>query len=237
MTMTIVKRDGFLSSCYAPFKSKAESDKLITQLAASAIAYACEDMEKRKAGSATEANMLLLAAASYGKNDLMLLREYLLHFGPFVELKGSKELELGTGRPEILSRPLKFSAKIYEERFSKMTSQQAAEAAYATCFTEYRKVKNAAVRAERDASKTKEEKKAALVKRIERAKKEAEEAGIELPKETVSIHTASAQLRTFDDFVSAVKELAGETSLSKEQHEIVAVCLDIITGYSAKKVA
>lgn len=237
MAMELISRKGFLNSCYAQFKSKSESDKLITRLAASAIAYACADMEKRKAGSATEANMLLLAASGYGKNDLNLLREYLLHFGPFVELKGEKELDLGTGRPEILMRPLKFSAKVYEELFSNKTAQQAAEAAYAVCFTSFRRVKNAAAKAERDANKTQEEKKTALVKRIEKAKKEAEEAGIELPKEAIAIHTAPAQLRTFDDFVSAVKKLAGETSLSKEQHEIVAVCLDIITGYTAKKVA
>lgn len=161
------------------YTSKAEVDKAITHLAASAIKITLDSVKSGKVGDAREANILLYYANAYKKQEAALLRAYLVHFGPFV-LKPEAANVLRKGEaPLIVTSAVKWSQKKYEASFKDKDTEQVAREVKAVDFATWKKVKKQEEKTEgKSDEELRKEKTDAIKKRIERALKDAEEADI-----------------------------------------------------------
>lgn len=161
------------------YTSKAEVDKAITHLAASAIKITLDNVNAGKIGDAREANILLYYANAYKKQEAALLRAYLVHFGPFV-LKPEAAQVLRKGEPPlIVYSAVKWSQKKYETSFKDKDTEQVAREVKAVDFATWKKVKKQEEKTEgKSDEELRKEKADSIKKRIERALKDAEEADI-----------------------------------------------------------
>lgn len=228
------------------YASKAEIDKAITHLAASAIKLTLDNVNSGKVGDSREANVLLYYANAYKKAEAALLRAYLVHFGPFVAKPEAAQVLRKGEPPLIVYSAVKWSQKKYEASFKDKDSEQVAREVKAIDFTMWKRVKKQEEKAEgKSEEDLKKEKADALKKRIERALKEAKDADIPssdlgLPNKSevkTEVKTEVVQPSSLSELLSVIVNFAAKPTLTEEEKAIVMGLMNTITAFLDHKKA
>lgn len=237
-----VTSDNYDRASAFAYASKAEADKAITHLAASAIKLTLDNVSAGKVGDAREANVLLYYANAYRKQEAALLRAYLCHFGPFVPKPEAAQVLRKGEPPLIVYSAVKWSQKKYEASFKDKNPEQVAREVKAIDFATWKRVKKQEEKTEgKSEQDLKKEKADALKKRIERALKEAKDADIpssdlgltnktEVQKEVV-------QPSNLSELLSVIVNFAAKPSLTEEEKAIVMGLMNTITAFLDHKKA
>lgn len=228
------------------YTSKAEVDKAITHLAASAIKLTLDNVVAGKIGDAREANILLYYANAYKKAEAVLLRAYLIHFGPFVAKPEAAQVLRKGEAPLIVYSAVKWSQKKYEASFKDKDTEQVAREVKGVDFATWKKVKKAAEKAEgKSEEDLKKEKTDAIKKRIERALKDAKDADIAqselgLPNKTemkTEVKTEVVQPSTMEELLAIIINYAAKPSLSPAERLLVTSFMKSLSELIGEKKA
>lgn len=229
------------------FTTKAELDEFITHLAASAVKLTLDSVAEGNSPSGAEANILLMYANTYMKREAVLLRKYLCHFGPFVEIDKPFTLQRKGKQPLIIPLALKWSQQRYDKFFknkdgSAPDSAQIARMMKAVTFSTWKK---ATKDEEKKAGKTEEQLHEEMVKRLqkraEKLQEEMAEAGVsssdlkltvkEVVKETSLPETPNAK-----SLLELIKRMAERTDISKEDKALLDMLIQTASNfYSMQK--
>lgn len=215
-----VSADNYDKASAFAYTSKAEVDKAITHLAASAIKITLDSVKSGKVGDAREANILLYYANAYKKTEAALLRAYLINFGPFVTKSEVAQVLRRGEAPLIVTSAVKWSQKKYEASFKDKDTEQVAREVKAVDFATWKKVKKQEEKTEgKSEEDLKKEKADSIKKRIVRALKDAEEADI--PQSELGLPSNKSEVKT---------EVKTEVVQPSNMEEL----LSIIIRFSAK---
>ena len=180
------------------------------------------------------------------KREAVLLRKYLCHFGPFVEIDKPFTLQRKGKKPLIIPLALKWSQQRYDKFFknkdgSAPDSAQIARMMKAVTFSTWKK---ATKDEEKNAGKTEEqlheEKVKRLQKRAEKLQEEMAEAGVsssdlkltvrEVVKDSTMPETPNAH-----SLIELIKRMVERPDLSKDDKELCEAMLNLAaTHYSLK---
>lgn len=217
-----VSADNYDKASAFAYTSKAEVDKAITHLAASAIKITLDSVKSGKVGDAREANILLYYANAYKKTEAALLRAYLVHFGPFV-LKPEAAQVLRKGEtPLIVYSAVKWSQKKYEASFKDKDTEQVAREVKGVDFATWKKVKKQEEKTEgKSEEDLKKEKADSIKKRIERALKDAKESDIAESELGLPNKPEVVQPSTMEELLAIIINYAAKPSLSPAERLLV----------------
>lgn len=228
------------------YTSKAEVDKAITHLAASAIKITLDNVNAGKVGDAREANILLYYANAYKKAEAALLRAYLIHFGPFVAKPEAAQVLRKGEAPLIVYSAVKWSQKKYESSFKDKDTEQAAREVKAVDFATWKKVKKQEEKTEGKSEEVlRKEKADSIKKRIERALKDAEEADItkaelgltQKQEVQTEVKTEVVQPSNMTELLSIIIKFSTKPNLSPEEKALVTSIMGSISELLGEKKA
>lgn len=241
-----VSADNYDKASAFAYTSKAEVDKAITHLAASAIKLTLDNVNTGKVGDAREANILLYYANAYKKQEAALLRAYLVHFGPFVAKPEAAQVLRKGEAPLIVYSAVKWSQKKYEASFKDKDTEQVAREVKAVDFATWKKVKKQEEKTEGKSDEDlRKEKADSIKKRIERALKEAKDADIAesdlgLPNKSevkTEVKTEVVQPSNLSELLAIIVNFAAKPSLEEEEKTIVMGLMNTITAFLDHKKA
>lgn len=237
-----VSADNYDKASAFAYTSKAEVDKAITHLAASAIKITLDSVKSGKVGDAREANILLYYANAYKKTEAALLRAYLINFGPFVTKSEVAQVLRRGEAPLIVTSAVKWSQKKYEASFKDKDTEQVAREVKAVDFATWKKVKKAAEKAEgKSDEELRKEKTDSIKKRIVRALKDAEESDIPqselgLPSKT-EVKTEVVQPSNMEELLSIIIRFSAKPNLSDAEKALMTSIMGSISELLGEKKA
>lgn len=241
-----VSSDNYDKSASFAYTSKAEADRAITHLAASAIKITLDAVKEGKTGDSREANILLYYANAYRKQESALLRAYLCHFGPFVPKPEAAQVLRKGEAPLIVTSAVKWSQKKYEASFKDKDTEQLAREIVSVDFATWKKVKKQEEKAEgKSDEELRKEKADSIKKRIERALKDAEEADISkaelglTQKQEVQteVKTEVVQPSNMTELLSIIIKFSTKPNLSPEEKALVTSIMGSISELLGEKKA
>ena len=224
------------------FTTKAELDEFITHLAASAVKLTLDSVAAGNSPSGAEANILLMYAHTYMKREAVLLRKYLCHFGPFVEIDKPFTLQRKGKQPLIIPLALKWSQQRYDKFFknkdgSAPDSAQIARMMKAVTFNTWKKAtKDEEKKAGKTEEQLREDKVKSLQKRAAKLQEEMAEIGVsnsdlnltvrEVVKDSNLPETPNAK-----SLIELIKRMTERTDLSTDDRELCQSLLDFAMKY------
>ena len=219
----ITNSSEFKSAIGSVIRSQKQLDAQLTELGASAILNALNEIKAGRPGTSVWANYMLHMCENYDVRQAALLRNWLVAYGPFLNDK-ERNLDL-LGEKLIVKAAVKFSEKKAKALFSQQEPEWYADRAKAVDFRTYKKVTSAETKVE----KTDDEKREDILKKLDSLKKSAAKLGM-----TITDKPVIAGVPTFNELVSILGRMANESSLKPEELIAVRTLLDSAIDMYAK---
>lgn len=207
----------FKAEVISVIRSQKELDAKLTKLGANAIYNALTEVKAGRPGTSIWANYLLYMSEQYSPDQAKLLRQWLCNYGPFNPEAKERNLTL-FNETVIVKTAVKFVEKKQKALFSEQEPEWYADRCEAIDFRTWKKVN----KEETKVTKTDEEKREEILKKLENLKKQATKVGL-----TITDKPVVAGVPTFNELVSILGRMAQSTSLSKAELDIVKILLDL----------